>query len=871
MKLTYISAYSAHFLMDKLKDSFFQAYFGMPVPRIIIRTNTPDYTIIAVNNAYVSAIESTVDTLVGLSLLDLYNEERIGTHGQAILKKALTDAIQTNEPVNIPELEVYPGPVNWWHVEFMPVAELNEDPSYLIITARNVTSYVLSRKELEATRHREQTLHEELAATNEELSAANEELSATVENLRESQESLQDLNNELENRVKERTADLLKTQTELLEHHELLETIVNEVPAGICVLKGPEMVIETVNRKLQQMWARDESIIGKTLLEIRPEIKGQKFPDLLNKVYTTGTSHSNFDENVDLVINETRQTVYRDYSYTPLKNTEGVTHSVLAMTIDVTERTLSRLREQQLLEEQSAINEELYASNEELAATNEELHEAQEAQQKLIETLEESEARFRNLIMDAPVAICVLKGPELIFDAINTECLKILGKTTGVVGKSLREASPELEKQSFLPLLDHVYQTGEPYFGNEAMASFEHSGKMVTGYFNFIYKPLKDDKGAVEGIMIVATEVTDLIAARTERENAETKFGLAIEAAQMGSWHIDPKTKHLHYNTTLAKLYGYEGEEMMTYDQAIAQVTEDCREKLVEEIEKAINDGGVYDVTFTQHRFNDNEIIWLRSLGKITQDEHGNYTIFSGVVMDITELKQDEQRKNDFIGMVSHELKTPLTSLKGYAQILHSRAKKQEDTFAANALTKVTDQVKKMTAMINGFLNISRLESGKIHLSKQHFNIDELIQENIEESDILITTHNIIFGSCASVNVFADRDKIGSVISNMISNAVKYSPEGKDIEIHCELIDKHIQISIKDQGMGIEQKDIPKLFDRFYRVESNQTQLISGFGIGLYLSAEIIRRHHGKIWVESQHGLGSTFFFTLPVTESKEK
>ncbi|MDB5112201.1 MAG: hypothetical protein JWR67_3315, partial [Mucilaginibacter sp.] len=113
--------------------------------------------------------------------------------------------------------------------------------------------------------------------------------------------------------------------------------------------------------------------------------------------------------------------------------------------------------------------------------------------------------------------------------------------------------------------------------------------------------------------------------------------------------------------------------------------------------------------------------------------------------------------------------------------------------------------------------------------------------------------------------ITADRDKIGSVVSNLISNAVKYSPRGKLIEIDYKINGNMIVASVKDEGMGIKPKDIDKIFERYYRVETKQTQHISGFGIGLYLSAEIIKRHEGKIWAESESGKGSTFYFELPL------
>ena len=168
--------------------------------------------------------------------------------------------------------------------------------------------------------------------------------------------------------------------------------------------------------------------------------------------------------------------------------------------------------------------------------------------------------------------------------------------------------------------------------------------------------------------------------------------------------------------------------------------------------------------------------------------------------------------------------------------------------------------------MINGFLNLSRLESGKIPLVKTQFDLDELLSLIIDNINITINSHEIMFEPCPPVTVFADQEKIGSVLTNLLHNAIKYSPKGKLVEVKCEILQTGAQVSVKDEGIGIKQADLPHLFDRYYRVESKHTAHISGFGIGLYLSAEIINQHDGKIWVESNTGKGSTFFFTLPLT-----
>ena len=233
--------------------------------------------------------------------------------------------------------------------------------------------------------------------------------------------------------------------------------------------------------------------------------------------------------------------------------------------------------------------------------------------------------------------------------------------------------------------------------------------------------------------------------------------------------------------------------------------------------------------------------------------------------MNITERKEDDQRKNDFIAMVSHELKTPVTSLKGYLQMLEIKTKNNTDVFIAGAIEKANKQVTKMTAMINGFLNTSRLESGKIQIDRQRFDLAELIRESEEDSIASVSSHYVVYAPVEITFVNADRDKIGQVITNLISNAVKYSPAGSTINVACISINNCATVSVKDAGAGIPDRDKARLFERFYRVQNDSTKAIVGFGIGLYLCSEIVERHDGKIWVESEPGKGSTFYFTLPI------
>jgi len=192
------------------------------------------------------------------------------------------------------------------------------------------------------------------------------------------------------------------------------------------------------------------------------------------------------------------------------------------------------------------------------------------------------------------------------------------------------------------------------------------------------------------------------------------------------------------------------------------------------------------------------------------------------------------------------------------------------DSFVINALSKADYQVDKMTNLIHSFLDISRLEPGKLQLKAKEFEINKLIEETI--TDIRHNTHShlINFGELEKFFVNADKEKIGQVISNFLSNAIKYSDKGSIITVSSKRINDSVQVSVTDEGIGIRHRDQEKLFQRFFRVENDKMKTISGFGIGLYLASEIIQRHKGQIWVESEEGQGSTFYFSLPLAAGQD-
>lgn len=342
---------------------------------------------------------------------------------------------------------------------------------------------------------------------------------------------------------------------------------------------------------------------------------------------------------------------------------------------------------------------------------------------------------------------------------------------------------------------------------------------------------------------------------------------LAITAAKIGTWFINEQTGMFLPSARTKELHGYDAEEEMSFEAALAQIPQEFRQRVINTMKEASIRNEPFYLEYPVIGFHDQQQRWLRVMGGSDEPAIGTMN-FSGVIMDITESKQNELRRNRFIGMVSHELKTPLTALKGYIQLLNKWAKKTKDGFTIGALSKLEKQVKKMTTMINGFLNFSGVESGKIDLNKVQFDLTELLKEVIQENNDLSPDHLIRLVPCEEIVVNADREKIEQVIINLISNAVKYSDPGKPVEVNCLSAETMLTLSVADSGMGIEQKDIDKLFKPHSRIKTSQTENISGFGIGLYLCAEIIKYHGGEIGVRSEPGKGSTFWFSLPFDDS---
>jgi two-component system sensor histidine kinase VicK len=483
----------------------------------------------------------------------------------------------------------------------------------------------------------------------------------------------------------------------------------------------------------------------------------------------------------------------------------------------------------------------------------------QERKAVLLSQLEESEQRLRMAIESTNLGTWDYNHVtgELI---CSEQCSKIYGVPDGRI-------------VSFELFTAQIYPGDKAYVNKQISGLLNPEGN---GSFDICFRILRLNDNSVRWLRLQgkikfnadknAERFIGTLVDITESKLAEEKKSRLSAIVESSDDAIISKTLAgtvTTWNSSAQRMFGYTEEEMI--GQPIFKLIPD--EFLKEEwnILARVNSGEHVQQFETKRITKDKNLIDVSLTLSPIRDNQGVITGISKITRDITEKKQEEQRKNDFIGMVSHELKTPLTSLTGLIQVSRSKLRTSQDTFLATAMDRAAQQAKKMSNIINGFLNISRFESGRIAIDKKSFDMGQLLQEIVEETRLTVTTHAISLSPGEMVHVSADRDKIGSVISNLLSNAVKYSPNGKVINVSYNLFEGDVQVSVKDEGMGINEGDIPKLFDRYYRIQNNYTQHISGFGIGLYLCAQIIKLHNGNIWVESESGIGSIFYFSLPV------
>jgi PAS domain S-box-containing protein len=364
--------------------------------------------------------------------------------------------------------------------------------------------------------------------------------------------------------------------------------------------------------------------------------------------------------------------------------------------------------------------------------------------------------------------------------------------------------------------------------------------------------------------------VADLAATQEAVRQSEERFRILTMQAPVGIFLTDGNGNCLFVNEGWCKLAGMGTEEAQGQGWLGAIHAED-RQRVFHEWHHATQDGRPFA---SEYRFHlpDGKVIWLYGTAVALQNDTGEVTGYLGTLTDITERKEADQMKSDFVSFATHQLRTPLAGIKWLLELAREEPGISEDLLSY--IQDARESADRLIKLVNDLLDISRLERGKLTIVPQAIPLGELTQNVLEEVSLLVQEkgHHLTFTVADNIPpVLGDQQLMRQVILNLVSNAIKYTPPKGEIVIEIGQEGAHLRWSIRDSGIGIPKEGLPRLFEKFYRADNAQTIETEGTGLGLYLVRLILEQLAGRIWCESEAGKGTTFFFVLPLPESNNE
>lgn len=755
----------------------------------------------------------------------------------------------------------------YYDYEYRAISDDEGQIICVLHTAFDVTEKILGLEAIEYEKQKTLILERE-QALNEELVSANEELNSTNEELFVAQISLQKLNNELEERVNIRTKELAKRESQL-------RFMIDDAPVAIAVLKGRDLIIESANQNILGLWGRSNSIFGQKFTDAFPELLPTPFVKILDNVFTSGIEYVGKEVKAVINIDKREKGLYTNFIFKPLKDDHGVTHSLMIVANDVTEQVLGR------------------------------------------KAIEEGRYKLQAMVTTTPVAMAILKGRTPVIDLANDAMLYIWqrGKEE-VMNKELFDIFPELRNQVFPGLLEQVFDSGKSISMPEVLVKIGRSGRIDNIYVNFSYDPLYNEEGKVESILATVVDITESVNTRklleeseeelqatteelistneelisineemtaaneelmstndelictkdhlnetlSQLKESESRFRFLLNAIPQQVWTAQPDGILDYVNDVVSKDFGFNSEEIIGYGWQKFIHPDDLPQALQRWL-SALSSGQEYLVEF-RLLFADGNYRW--HLGRaVPLKENDEVVLWLGTNTDIDLQKNNEQKKDEFLSIASHELKTPLTSIKAFNQLMNRTL----DTDKVKSfIGKSADHISRLERLISDLLDVTKINAGKLEYNMQPFNFKQLLIDSIENVKHISPNHEVVLQNAVDFTIVGDHFRLEQVMNNFLTNAVKYSPNGKTVLVNSKIEDNHVMVSVKDFGIGIAPSHIEKLFDRYYRVD-NTSMRFEGLGLGLFISSEIVIRHHGTCWIESEQDKGSTFYFKIPLSQ----
>jgi PAS domain S-box-containing protein len=864
-------------------------FHNSQMPMLIIGIDAPNYTMLDVNNAYLITTNTKREDLIGKPVFGVFpanptdavsrNIERtIFSFEQAIENKFTHTMSNYRYDIPIPNTNDFEE--RYWTTSNTPVLNEKGEVIYFIHSPINVTQlYKLHEREknnLEALKEQEQ---------------------------------------------------------------QLFSTFM-QAPVGIAIFKGPEYIVDLINPPLCQLYGKtSEELMGKPVFEVLPHAKGMGFEELLDKVMSTGQSYKANTVAVPFERKGILETVHLNFVYEPFKDTNGKICGVIVVATDVTELVNAKNRLEEAEERARLAVDAVDLGTFYHDLTTGEIITSQQSANIFgfaeIISKEAFLAAFHPddlTIRDAALELAGATG-KLFYEARITgpdkmvKWIRVEGKTyydnnkkaTKVLGTILDITDQKKAKEDQRKLISlvensvdlmsilnmegtnsYINEAGKKLLGfanddevlntpiaqlhtpedflqveREVIPSVMNTGKwagvmmvrhLKTGEIFPVYNNCFRIDDAVTGAPIavgaVMRDMRPEQLAKKALADSEQLLRSITTAAPTALWMSDETGAITYVNQTWLDWTATSYEESLGQNW-IHSIHAADREKVADKFMHDITNRNLYEAEFRIDHA-DGTIHWCIATGQPQYTHDGDFKGYIGACIDITEQKQLQQQKDDFIAIASHELKTPVTSIKGYAQILQKILEQKGDMDIALMMSRMDNQVNRLTALISDLLDVTKINSGQLQFNHVEFDLNDLLSELLEDLQSTTQKHTLIRHVNDAVTIYGDKERISQVITNLVTNAIKYSPYADKVDIGIEAKENETILYVQDYGIGIAANNLNKVFEQFYRVSGDMQHTYPGLGLGLFISAEIIKRKGGRIWVDSKEGVGSTFYFSLP-------
>ncbi len=667
----------------------------------------------------------------------------------------------------------------------------------------------------------------------------------------------------------------------------ILLDILSYSSGAIAVYEDETLKIRFANEKMTAYFGADGSVVGKSLCSFFADNLSHVFYQRAKCVWETGVTFN--AKNIAIKVCKDGKVLecFFDMELRAFINEKGETYALLHCCTEVFNNSVSDLKDNKGIE--NILMQQLYNANLEFASwrgLNVRIEDflsgdrSDPAYWKLIEDrltkifIHEKQLDLALKSAKFGVWTLYLDSSEVYFDDICQSFMGFHELEVLALDKIINAVMPEDRGM----VLEEISRAVSGLSDGDYEVTFRvnNLGKSEELWINSKGRVFFDQSGVPIWLTGISRDVTESVLQQRQIDlynsiivRKERELRMIIDAAGIGTFSISKNMDEIWFNEHAQKQFGFELGSSLGFKQFLSCFSDKYRKPLHEAFFQLASNNVPMDMLCEIENVQTKASIWIQLVA--IQYLDGQQTYIQGILIDLTQAKEEMQRKLDFISIASHELKTPLTTILTFLQLLSQRYHQFEESKKIEMLGQALDQGGRMKNLIEGFLNVSKLQNGQLELDKSVFNFCDLMEKIKAMYEVIQPNNKLYFNTPSCFLVNADMHKVEGVILNFINNAIKYTPVESSVYVTTFIEGAQCGVTVRDQGRGIPIKDQPYIFDKFYRVNQKGGERIQGFGIGLYISAEIVKQHGGRIGLRSTYGKGAEFWFSLPVHRVIEK